>query len=267
MNGFVNFLKEPSGIVLTITFCVLLVLLLIIILINSLGKNSKHLSLIFKKGKDRDDVKETKEEISKQLFSHRFFSIVKCEYVEKDYNFNFDLYDTLLEHGIKREDQTLVSFKKLIANKFLSDCLFKYLNDSTKKWIDDVIEEYSNNKTEIDSSYMPQSMCDIVENLVHFTKETTQMATMLKIQFMDKTINGIPVEFVDYFCKTVYANVDSIQRLFSAIIYSNNTWKEKVIEILDIYELALNFIKNSVDSTLVVMNGQLKKYVDDLFSI
>ena len=154
----------------------MLVLLLIIILINSLGKNSKHLSLIFKKGKDRDDVKETKEEISKQLFSHRFFSIVKCEYVEKDYNFNFDLYDTLLEHGIKREDQTLVSFKKLIANKFLSDCLFKYLNDSTKKWIDDIIEEYSNNKTEIDSSYMPQSMCDIVENLVSKVLENYEAA-------------------------------------------------------------------------------------------
>ena len=266
MSGL-DFFKEPIGIISVSTLCAAIILILLIILIKSIAKNGKHISLIFKKKGDKDeDKKATKEELTEKFFSHRFFSIVKCEYVEKDYNFNFNLYDTLIEHGIKNDSPTMVSFKKLIANKFLSDCLFKYLNDNTKKWVNSIIEEYVSFKGIPDDSYIPKTMCDIIECLVHFTKETTQMATVLKIQFMDKTINGIPVEFVDYFCKTVYDNIDSVQRLFSAIIYSNNSWEEKIIEILDIYELVLNYIKNSVDSTLVVMNGQLKKYVDDLFS-
>ena len=39
-----------------------------------------------------------------------------------------------------------------------------------------------------------------------------------------------------------------------------------MIEILDVYELGLVYIKNSVDSTLVIMNGQMEKYVKNLFN-
>ena len=38
----------------------------------------------------------------------------------------------------------------------------------------------------------------------------------------------------------------------------------KINEILDFLELVIVYIKESVDSTLVVLNGQLQKFVDDI---
>jgi hypothetical protein len=270
---FVDFIKTPIGTFIVISLAIIVILALLILLIYILGKHGKliNLNIGSKKGdnnKQRATVNMSIDNLTQLLCSHKFFSSVKYEFVEKDYEFTFSLYDTLLDHGIKTETEIMVEFKKSLANKFLSDCLFKYLNESTKTWIKSILTEYSkaSESDVVKENYMPESMCDIIENLVHFSKETKHLAENLRFSFRNKTINGIPVEFVDCFCKTVNKSIVSIQQLFSSIIYTaNNSWVEKVIEILDIYELALDYIKNSVDSTLVIMNGQIKKYVDKQF--
>lgn len=270
---FIDFIKTPIGAFIVVSLSVIVILVLLILLVNVLAKHGKLINLNIGSKKGNNDNKRTTvnmsiDNLTQLLCSHKFFSSVKYEFVEKDYEFTFSLYDTLLDHGIKNEEQLLVDFKKSLANKFLSDCLFKYLNESTKSWIKNILIDYSKaSETDIvKENYMPESMCDIVENLVHFSKETKHLAENLRFSFRNKTINGIPVEFVDCFCKTVNKSITSIQQLFSSIIYTtNNSWVEKIIEILDIYELALDYIKNSVDSTLVIMNGQMKKYVDKQF--
>lgn len=270
---FIDFIKTPIGAFIVVSLSVIVILVLLILLVSVLAKHGKLINLNIGSKKGNTDNKRTTvnmsiDNLTQLLCSHKFFSSVKYEFVEKDYEFTFSLYDTLLDHGIKNEEQLLVDFKKSLANKFLSDCLFKYLNESTKSWIKNILIDYSKASESdiVKENYMPESMCDIIENLVHFSKETKHLAENLRFSFRNKTINGIPVEFVDCFCKTVNKSITSIQQLFSSIIYTtNNSWVEKIIEILDIYELALDYIKNSVDSTLVIMNGQMKKYVDKQF--
>lgn len=270
---FIDFIKTPIGAFIVVSLSVIVILVLLILLVSVLAKHGKLINLNIGSKKGNNDNKRTTvnmsiDNLTQLLCSHKFFSSVKYEFVEKDYEFTFSLYDTLLDHGIKNEEQLLVDFKKSLANKFLSDCLFKYLNESTKSWIKNILIDYSKASESdiVKENYMPESMCDIIENLVHFSKETKHLAENLRFSFRNKTINGIPVEFVDCFCKTVNKSITSIQQLFSSIIYTtNNSWVEKIIEILDIYELALDYIKNSVDSTLVIMNGQMKKYVDKQF--
>lgn len=270
---FMNFIKTPIGTFIIISSIIIVILILLIILVSILAKHGKLINLNLG-SKKNDDSKQTTlnisvESLTQLLCSHKFFSSVKYEFVEKDYEFTFSLYDTLLKHGVKVEDQILIDFKKSLANKFLSDCLFKYLNESTKTWIKSILSDYSRaSEKEINkNNYMPESMCNIIENLVHFSKETKHLAENLRFTFKNKSVNGIPVEFVDCFCTTVNKSISSIQQLFSSIIYTtNNSWVEKIIEILDIYELALDYIKNSVDSTLVIMNGQMKKYVEKQFN-
>lgn len=263
-----NFICSNALTLIIVLVIILLILILFIVLIRLLIKNKKviSLSLFGKKNNKINDENDNKiDNISHSLYSHKFFSSVKYNFVEKDYDFKFEFYDTLLEHGIKKEDNLLVDFKKVTANKFLSNCLFKYINDSTEIWIKSVLEEVVNDK--LDDKTIPMSLCDIVENLVHFTKETTRIASTIKFTYRNKIIDGIPEDFVKCFCNTVNRDIETIQRLFSSIIYtSNNTWYNKMIEILDVYELGLVYIKNSVDSTLVIMNGQMEKYVKNLFN-
>ena len=160
-----------------------------------------------------------------------------------------------------------MDFKKLIASKFLSDCLFKYLYLSTENWINEVLSEYSGFTDKTDPFKNPVSICNIVSNLVHFTKETSMLAGNVKFNYKGKIINGIPADFTNTFCKTVNNSISSIQYVFSSVVYmSGIPWQEKMFEILDIYELALVHIYHCVDSTLAILNGQMEKYVNELIT-
>ena len=250
---------------------------MIILLINTLVKYNKR--IIIKSSKSKEDINNInnpnnpntaedgssdKNKIIKNISNHRFFSYVKYKYVGVEYNLTFENYEMLLEHKIKIESKELVEFKKLIASHFLSDCIFKYLFYSVKKWTEAVVEEYTNSE---DKESVPVSLCDIIEDLVHFTKDTTHIASTVRLNFYDKVINGIPSDFVKYFCKIVNRDIATIQDIVSSIIYMNNiSWYNKIIEILDFLELVIVYIKDSVDSTLIIMNGQLKKYVEELMA-
>ena len=265
--------EVPLFAIFAILLAVIIILVLFLFIINSLVKSGKHLTLnLFKKKSDPNKpttvrsnkkIDETKRLILSNIQNHKFFSYTKFKYVGLDYNLVFENYEMLIEHGIKNESKELQEFKKLIASRFLSDCIFKYLFDSVKVWVDNVVKEYEDNSS--DKTYVPVSLCDIIEDLIHFTKETTRMSSQVRLTFNNHLIEGIPPDFVKYFCKIVNRDMKIIQDVMSSIIYVTDiAWYNKVIEILDILELVIVYIKDSVDSTLVVLNGQLEKYVEEL---
>ena len=274
-------LQQPSTklVVLTIINSVLLlaIILLIAVLIR-LKKSGKQLifNIGFGKRKDKnnnskknDDSKKlsiNKDAIVSNMMNHRFFTSIKYKYVGIDYNFTFENYEMLIEHGVKDELDELQNFKKLIASHFLSDCIFKYLFDSVKAWVDSVVEEFRSME-DYNEDYIPVSMCDIIEYLVHFTKQTTHMSSQLRLTFNGKIIDGIPNDFVKYFCKIVNKDLNVIQGIISSIIYTTNVpWYSKILEILDLFELVIEYIKDSVDYTLIILNGQLERYLEDLMN-
>ena len=266
----------PIIAILLILLAVIIILILSIFLISNVSKNKKHLTFnLFNKRHNKKDSSSTapsrslkkKEDVKKQTLlsiqNHKFFSYTKFKYVGVDYNLSFETYEMLIAHGIKVESEELQEFKKLIASRFLSDCIFKYLFESVKKWIDDIVREYEASTDE--KNFVPVTLCDIIEDLVHFTKETTRMSSQVRLTFNNHLIDGIPPDFVKYFCKIVNRDMKTIQEVMSSIIYVTDvSWYNKVIEILDILELVLVYIKDSVDATLVVLNGQLEKYLEEL---
>ena len=274
-------LQQPSTklVVLTIINLVLIlaIILLIAVLIR-LKKSGKQLifNIGFGRRKDKnnnskknDDSKKisiNKDAIVSNMMNHRFFTSIKYKYVGIDYNFTFENYEMLIEHGVKDELDELQNFKKLIASHFLSDCIFKYLFDSVKAWVDSVVEEFRSME-DYNEDYIPVSMCDIIEYLVHFTKQTTHMSSQLRLTFNGKIIDGIPNDFVKYFCKIVNKDLNVIQGIISSIIYTTNVpWYSKILEILDLFELVIEYIKDSVDYTLIILNGQLERYLEDLMN-
>ena len=265
----------PIIAILLILLAVIIILILSIFLISNVSKNKKHLTFnLFNKRHNKKDSPaapsrslKKKEDVKKQILlsiqNHKFFSYTKFKYVGVDYNLSFETYEMLIAHGIKVESEELQEFKKLIASRFLSDCIFKYLFESVKKWIDDIVREYEASTDE--KNFVPVTLCDIIEDLVHFTKETTRMSSQVRLTFNNHLIDGIPPDFVKYFCKIVNRDMKTIQEVMSSIIYVTDvSWYNKVIEILDILELVLVYIKDSVDATLVVLNGQLEKYLEEL---
>lgn len=268
--------EVPIIAILLILLAVIIILILSIFLISNVSKNKKHLTFnLFNKRCNKKDNGYTapsrslkkKEDVKKQILlsiqNHKFFSYTKFKYVGVDYNLSFETYEMLIAHGIKVESEELQEFKKLIASRFLSDCIFKYLFESVKKWIDDIVREYEVSTDE--KNFVPVTLCDIIEDLVHFTKETTRMSSQVRLTFNNHLIDGIPPDFVKYFCKIVNRDMKTIQEVMSSIIYVTDvSWYNKVVEILDILELVLVYIKDSVDATLVVLNGQLEKYLEEL---
>ena len=266
----------PIIAILLILLAVIIILILSILLISNVSKNKKHLTFnLFNKRCNKKDSISTapsrslkkKEDVKKQILlsiqNHKFFSYIKFKYVGVDYNLSFETYEMLIAHGIKVESKELQEFKKLIASRFLSECIFKYLFESVKKWIDDIVREYDASTDE--KNFVPITLCDIIEDLVHFTKETTRMSSQVRLTFDNHLIDGIPPDFVKYFCKIVNRDMKTIQEVMSSIIYVTDvSWYNKIIEILDILELVLVYIKDSVDATLVVLNGQLEKYLEEL---
>lgn len=274
--------STKSYIILTIINLILIIaIILLVAVLIRLKKSGKQIIFNFgfggKRNKEKQQVKTSKktlkdiedfttkkESIISNMLNHRFFNSIKYRYVGIDYNFTFENYEMLIEHGIKSEKDELQNFKKLIASHFLSDCIFKYLFDSVKLWVDNVSEEVRSMQ-DYNEDYVPISMCEIIEYLVHFTKQTTHMSSQLRLTFNGRIIDGIPNDFVKYFCKIVNKDLNVIQNIISSIIYTTNIpWYNKVLEILDLFELVVEYIKDSVDYTLIILNGQLEKYLEDL---
>ena len=296
MQSVSAFLQTLSGQVIVVSVCLFFVILMLYITLRYIVKNGKHFSIFFsKKNKEKNKLitKQTKnnpgelaivtnerpaqpnphyyEPFSEDFFvqqiqNHRFFSAVQYKYVDVDYGFEFEIYGLLLSHKIKNESEDLIEFKKFIATRFLSDCIFKFLRDTMQKYVKDVLAEYYE-KRRNGELYASNSavMCSVIENIMHFTKTVTHLASQTTFKYKNKTIEGIPPDFVKYFCRVISKDINTLSSTFSNIIYgTSNPWYIKINEILDFLELVIVYIKESVDSTLVVLNGQLQKFVDDI---
>ena len=296
MQSVSAFLQTLSGQVIVVSICLFFVILMLYITARYIVKNDKHFSLFFnKKNKEKNKpaTQQTKnnpgelaivpnerpnqpnphfyEPFSEDFFvqqiqNHRFFSVVQYKYVDVDYGFEFEIYGLLLSHKIKNESEDLIEFKKLIATRFLSDCIFKFLRDTMQKYVKDVLAEYYE-KRRNGELYSSNSavMCSVIENIMHFTKTVTHLASQTTFKYKNKTIEGIPSDFVKYFCRVISKDINTLSSTFSNIIYGTSSpWYIKINEILDFLELVIVYIKESVDSTLVVLNGQLQKFVDNI---
>lgn len=296
MQSVSAFLQTLSGQVIVVSVCLFFVVLMLYITARYIVKNDKHFSISFsKKNKEKNKpaTQRTKnnpgelvivpnerpnqpnphyyEPFSEDFFvqqiqNHRFFSAVQYKYVDVDYGFEFEIYGLLLSHKIKNESEDLVEFKKLIATRFLSDCIFKFLRDTMQKYVKDVLAEYYE-KRRNGEIYASNSavMCGVIENIMHFTKTVTHLASQTTFKYKNKTIEGIPSDFVKYFCRVISKDINTLSSTFSNIIYGTSSpWYIKINEILDFLELVIVYIKESVDSTLVVLNGQLQKFVDNI---
>lgn len=294
MQSVSKFFQTPTGQVIVVCLCLFLVAFMIYITARFIVENNKHFSLFFNKNKEKNkQTQQTKnipgelaisnkgldqpnsphyyEPFSEDFFvqqiqNHRFFSAVQYKYVDVDYGFEFEIYGLLLSHKIKNESEDLIEFKKLIATRFLSDCIFKFLRDTMQKYVKDVLNEYYE-KRRNGELYTSNStvMCGVIENIMHFTKTVTHLASQTTFKYKNKTIEGIPPDFVKYFCRVISKDINTLSSTFSNIIYGTSSpWYIKINEILDFLELVIVYIKESVDSTLVVLNGQLQKFVDDI---
>ena len=296
MQSVSNFFQTLTGQVIAVSLCLFLVVFMIYITAKYIVENNKHFSLFFNKVKNKEKNKQAQqtknipgelaisnkgldqpnsphyyEPFSEDFFvqqiqNHRFFSAVQYKYVDVDYGFEFEIYGLLLSHKIKNESEDLIEFKKLIATRFLSDCIFKFLRDTMQKYVKDVLNEYYE-KRRNGELYTSNStvMCGVIENIMHFTKTVTHLASQTTFKYKNKTIEGIPPDFVKYFCRVISKDINTLSSTFSNIIYGTSSpWYIKINEILDFLELVIVYIKESVDSTLVVLNGQLQKFVDDI---
>ena len=296
MQSVSNFFQTLTGQVIVVSLCLFLVAFMIYITARFIVENNKHFSLFFNKTKNKEKNKQAQqtknipgelaisnkgpdqpnpphyyEPFSEDFFvqqiqNHRFFSAVQYKYVDVDYGFEFEIYGLLLSHKIKNESEDLIEFKKLIATRFLSDCIFKFLRDTMQKYVKDVLNEYYE-KRRNGELYTSNStvMCGVIENIMHFTKTVTHLASQTTFKYKNKTIEGIPPDFVKYFCRVISKDINTLSSTFSNIIYGTSSpWYIKINEILDFLELVIVYIKESVDSTLVVLNGQLQKFVDDI---
>lgn len=289
MTNFLTFLTTTSGTMISISVCIILVLVLLIVLIIVLSKYGKKLSINFNKdGKKNTELSTVtindgdlnnkfrkgktaskyaiykRDVIINDLKNHKFFSCVKYKYVNNDYDFIFENYELLISHGIKKESERIQKFKKVIASTFLSECVFKYFLDTTEDWVNSVILEYTN-QDKTATTFQSVVIYDIIENLLRFTKETTRIASNVKISFEGITISGIPIDFIKYFCKIVNSNMNNVQDIISSILYTSDTaWYIKINEILDMLELVMIYIKNSIDATLIILNGQIESYLNNL---
>lgn len=299
MQSVSKFLQTLSGQVIVASICLSILIFMIYITAKYIVENKKHFSLFFTK-KDKENNKQTPQQTRNayggevavltngrlpnlsldhhyyepfsedffvhQIQNHRFFSAVQYKYVDVDYGFEFEIYSLLLSHKIKNESEELIEFKKLIATRFLSDCIFKFLRDTMQKYVKDVLNEYYD-KRRNGEIYASNSsvMCGVIENIMHFTKTVTHLASQTTFKYKNKTIEGIPPDFVKYFCRVISKDINALSSTLSNIIYGTTSpWYIKINEILDFLELVIVYIKESVDSTLVVLNGQLQKFVDEI---
>ena len=275
MQSVSAFLQTLSGQVIVVSVCLFFVILMLYITLRYIVKNGKHFSIFFsKKNKEKNKLitKPTKNNpgelaivtnerpaqpnphyyepfsedfFVKQIQNHRFFSAVQYKYVDVDYGFEFEIYGLLLSHKIKNESEDLVEFKKLIATRFLSDCIFKFLRDTMQKYVKDVLDEYYE-KRRNGELYTSNSsvMCGVIENIMHFTKTVTHLASQTTFKYKNKTIEGIPPDFVKYFCRVISKDINILSSTFSNIIYGTSSpWYIKIYEILYFLDLVIFYIK------------------------
>lgn len=211
---------------------------------------------------------QTREFLKSELLkTHKFFTLTTNRYTKTFHEFS--IYDKLCAKHVKNESQEIIDFKKLIAGKYLHECLFKYFCDSLTEWIEnmkkDCNEKLANDGEDLDD-FIPVSYYSCLESFLNYKEETTKLAKNINFEFMDKMVRGIPDKFIEILNDWSMKNINVVSSSLNVVIYSTtaNDWFNHVKEILDIYDIVFALILNDIDATLIILNGEMKKYVEDL---
>lgn len=201
---------------------------------------------------------------SKLTKTHNFFTHTAKQYTKTFHGFS--LYNRVCAKNIKHDSEEVMEFKKLIAGKYLHECLFKYFCDMLEKWILSMEEECIDRlKTDPSDDSIPTSYYSCLEPFMNYKEEASKLARNITFTFAGKTIHGIPDEFVDVLNDMSMKNVNVVNSSLNIILYTvTDRWIEKVKEILDMYILVFGLILNDVDATLIILNGEMKAYVENL---
>lgn len=211
---------------------------------------------------------QTREFLKSELLkTHKFFTLTTNKYTKSFHEFS--IYDKLCAKHVKNESQEIIDFKKLIAGKYLHECLFKYFCDSLIGWIEnmkkDCNEKLANDGEDLDD-FIPVSYYSCLESFLNYKEETTKLAKNINFEFMDKIVRGIPDKFIETLNDWSMKNINVVSSSLNVVIYSTTAsdWFNHVKEILDIYDIVFALILNDIDATLIILNGEMKKYVEDL---
>ena len=215
---------------------------------------------------DRPHVSQMMQFLTADLCkTYKFFTSTVYQYTQGTHEFS--IYDKLCADNIKKESPNVIEFKKLVAGKFIHECLFKYLCDLFTKWVKDMEAECKERiqKAEGDKS-VPTAYYSCLEQLFKYREEVTRLARNLTFEFKGHVVHGIPEPFIKTLDEWSVKNMNTVNSSLNLVVYSatNNNWFSNVKEILDIYDITVGMMLNDVDATLVILNGEMKKYVEEL---
>jgi hypothetical protein len=249
---------------------VLIIITVCAYIINKLIKSKKEFSTTVKHGNTEFGIKvgTKNEEISQEtpnneeydldkLTLHRFFTSVLCQYTAD--NCIFNLYNETTRLGITKDNEEMIYFKKMFASKYLNQCLFKVLGRNIKKWVDDIVSELkkTNNFNKI-----PNSFYSISQYITEYKTAAYKEGKSIDFKYKDKEFYGIPTKFMTRFNNWSDTNMNRVYNMISDVLYSTqNTWFAKTIELLDLFEVIFMMLHDQMDSTLIILNGELSNFV------
>jgi hypothetical protein len=197
-----------------------------------------------------------------KLTLHRFFTTVIVQYTTE--NSLFKLYDETIRLGIIKDSEDIANFKKFIAGKYLNLCLFKTLGEYIKKWVYDIVNEMSEAK---DQSKIPESFFSISKYITKYKNDAYNEGKQVKFKYNGKLFNRIPVNFMTRFNKWSDTNMVRVFDMISDVLYSaQENWFAKTIELLDLFEVIFIMLHDQMDSTLIILNGEIADFIKKLKS-
>lgn len=201
------------------------------------------------------------EDIRVKLINNKLFVITFNTYLSS--TMQFSMYDRLLAHSIKHEHPKVTRFKKQLANFFISRCLFVYLKTTLLKWIDETIDSCKSsdikNKT-------PVGLYNIGNMFLSFGENVKAISSRVEFTFDGKIITQLPEAFINTFIGVVNDDINTLYQIIHSALYDDsNDWYTKATTILELFEVLLILIKTRVDATLVLLNGEMEKYVKSIF--
>ena len=211
---------------------------------------------------------QTKELVRVDLTkTHKFFASTAKRYTTVFHSFS--IYDKLCSKDIKRDSPEVMVFKKTIAGKYLHECLFKYFCDSLTEWIDamkqECLDRISSGSVE---DHAPSSYFSCLDNFLRYKEETARLARNIDFTFNDKQIHGIPDNFIEVLNDWSMKNISAVSSALNILLFSasDNNWLAHVKEILDVYDGVFALMLNDIDATLIILNGEMRAYVEKLMS-
>lgn len=234
------------------------------LIVNKKTKKNKNTTLV----EIEDDVINVSKEKLEiyDIKNHRFFSNTIHKYITNPCKFH--LYEAMVSYGVKKESPEIIEFKKMIAAKYLKLCLFEYLKKSFELWVDEICSEVSSEKFDITQDKPPLSFYKIGKYITDYQDNTSSLARSLSFQFKYRSVQGIPEQFIQKFNDWSIKDIVIAQDMIDKVLYNSNLkWQDKIYEVLDMFELILKFISNDVDATLVLLNGELEHYVEELLKL